>query len=141
MTTQPSKASRLKRILYTVIGIIAILAFFIGLKIVNRAQSRAVIQPKVIAAMRADFPDFCTDGHILAEPATFPRTTNALFADYDPEWGIQCDSWMKVYSGDATIMDIDTCTTIIPIGTTLGEYYNQQQDLNKTNGQKLAVCP
>jgi len=136
--------SRLKRILLSVIGVVAVIALFMGLKIYNRAQTQPQIRPKVIAAMRADFPTFCQDGEILAEPAMFLSRTNGLFADYDSNWGIKCTSWIKSivgYTGEVTVMDIDHCTTIRPISSTLSAYYNEYEAINKSNGQKLAVCP
>ena len=143
LTSQPARTSRLKRILYSVIAVVAIIALFIGLKIFNRIQLQSSLRPKVIAAVRADFPTFCTDGEILADPALL-YSRNALFADYDSQWGIRCDSWMKSiigYTGDVTIMDIDDCTTIRPISSTLSAYYNEYETINKSNGKKLAVCP
>lgn len=144
VTEQSAAKPRFKRILYTGIGIIVILALFIGFKVYNRTHAQSIIRPKVIAAVRADFPDFCTGSEIFAEPSPFPYNMNALFADHDSQWGIKCDAWIKSivgYKGEVTIMDIDHCTTIRPIVGTLSEYYNEYEAINQTNGQKLVVCP
>ena len=96
----------------------------------------------IVAAVRANFPDFCTVGQILAEPILHDRPIS--LTDFDVQWGIKCDSWARgpmAFFGDATVVDVDQCMTIPPAMSTVGEYYFQFEDINRTNGKRLAICP
>ncbi|MEO8607197.1 MAG: hypothetical protein ABI690_04915 [Chloroflexota bacterium] len=142
MTDQPARTSTYKRILYTIIAFVTVIGLFIGFKIYHHIQAQNVTQSMIAAAVRANFPDFCTDGQILAASISYDRPI--LLTDFDNQWGIKCDTWLKNpmgFYGDVTIIDVDRCTTIRPIVGTVGEYYFQFESINKSNGKKLAVCP
>jgi hypothetical protein len=137
----PVVSSRLVR--YAVIGVVIIIAIFIGLKIFRHVQAQSVTETEVVAVVRANFPDFCTDGQIMAKPIIHDRPI--ILTDFDVQWSIKCDSWMKNpmgFDGDATIIDVDQCTTIRPIIGTVGIYYFPFEAINKTHRRKkLAPCP
>ena len=128
MTNQPTPAPRSKRILSGVLTAIVVIAILTA--VINSNRKPTVIEAKVIAAVRADFPTFCTDGKILIELGN------------NNTWGIRCDTWLRMgFYGDVILIDVDNCTTIRPLFSMMGEYANQFEAINKTNGQKLAVCP
>jgi len=142
LTNQPARASRSKRIFYGIIAVVAVFAIFIGYKIYYHIQAQNVPEVMIVAAVRANFPDFCTNGQIVTEPILHDRPI--LATDFDAQWGIKCDSWAKgpmAFYGDATVVDVDRCMTIPPSMGTVGQYYFQFEAINKTNGQKLAFCP
>lgn len=128
-TQSPLMRSRL--IVIGSLSLLTVLIMMMGLKMTAGAQTQtAAVQ--VISAMRADFPDFCPNGQILATD------------EGSSYWGIKCDTLLNNpagFYGDATIVDVAHCTTIRPLMGTLGGYYYEFEAINKSNGKKLAVCP
>jgi hypothetical protein len=137
MTNLPTKTQRSRYMLYTVIGIMLLIGLYIRVRYIYESQSPA---SKVIIAIRFDFPTFCVGGQILDEMLKDNPTNDPN--NHDHFWGIKCDTWAKQggFLGDSLILDADTCTTIHAPGT-LGIYYSEFEALNKSNGQKLAICP
>lgn len=132
MTDDPNTEARSKRFSLSDYIIVAVVALLIGLKAGTWLQTQSSIQGRVTSAIRANFPTFCTDGEILVTSLN------------GNQWGIQCDSWLKNpagFYGLVTVVDVDQCTTHYPMVSTLGAYYAEFEALNKSNGQKLAVCP
>lgn len=132
MTNQSTTEAHAKRFVLSDFIIVVVVLLLIGLKAGTWLQTQSNTQGRVISAIRANFPTFCTDGEILVT-----SLNNNL-------WGIQCDSWLKNptgFYGLVTVVDVDQCTTHYPMVRTLGAYYAEFEALNKSNGQKLAVCP
>ena len=124
---------------------VIIVAALIGIAVITWQQGQvSTTAAQVISAFRASFPSFCTDGQLLTHDIANDRVD---FDPHDPAgryWGIQCDSWLKNPSGFygyATIVDAAQCTTIRPVIGTLGAYYYEVEKLNKSVGEKMAVCP
>lgn len=127
----PSLVMRSRLIAIGSLSLLTILITVMGLKMTAGERTKTAAA-KVISAMRADFPDFCPSGQILATD------------EGSSYWGIKCDTWLNDpagFYGDVTIIDVAHCTTVRPLIGTLGGYYYEFEAINKSNGQKLAVCP
>jgi len=132
MTDHPTNEARSKHFSLSDYIIVVVVLGLICFKAFTWLQTQSTTQERVVSAVRANFPTFCTDGEILVT-----SLNNNL-------WGIRCDSWLKNPAGFyslVTVVDVDLCTTHYPMVSTLGVYYAEFEALNKSNGQKLAVCP
>lgn len=141
LTSQPSRGSLLRRVLYRFLKIVAIIAIILGSKVLYRVIWRSITTPKVIDSIHTTFPNFCKHGQVLAD--THIDVLETIMTGYDNHfWFISCDSWAR-YSTEipvvATFVNLNTCMTMDPI------FYNKNSEyaaeVQAMSGQKLAFCP
>ena len=146
MPNQQPKKLLSRRIFQLFIGLVTIVAILIGIKFLGRIWWRSITAPRVVASIRATFPDFCTDGEVRTYK--YVDFLEILFSNYnyDNIWPIRCSTWKQSLVGSdiplpATFVDLDRCTTTSFIFDITDEHRDEYEALKKSNGKKLAFCP